>query len=174
MASILEKLEESEEEILMDLKPSRRRFIKEYMGALVWFIIGLVLLVLDWSFPFQEEMLNPELMGSAFFFAAAFLFVAYAEARRYVEHYVITDTAVYEDIGVFTDRHTDLPYMKLQRCGIHRPFMEKIVGVGDVRVDAGQDFFLIKGVSEPEEIERVIEDRMREVMSGGNMAAVHE
>ncbi len=174
MPSLKERLEESEEEILMSFKPARRRFVREYTAALVWFIIAVVLLLFDWNFPFQEELLNPELLGSAFFFSAALIFFVYAEARRYVEKYIITDTAIYEDIGVFANRSTNLPFMKLQRCGIHRPFLEKIVGVGDVRVDAGQDFFIIKGIPNAGEVHDLIDSRMREVMGGGNIAAVHQ
>ncbi|MFP4116839.1 MAG: PH domain-containing protein [Candidatus Aenigmatarchaeota archaeon] len=166
--------EDTEEEVLMDLKPSRRRFIKEYVGAAVWAIIGFVILYGNWTFPLQETLRRPELLGAAFFFSAAFLFTSYAEARRYVEHYIITNTAVYEDIGVFTDRHTDLPFMKLERCGVHRPFIEKIMGIGDVRVDSGRDFFIIKGVTNPNDVERLIERRMREVMGGGSVAAVND
>ncbi len=174
MTSLKDRLEKSEEEILMSFRPARRRFIKEYIAALIWLVIAVVLIVFDLNFPFQEELINPELLGSAFFFSSAFVFFVYAETRRYVERYIITDTAVYEDIGIFANRTTNLPFMKLQRCGISRPFMEKIVGVGDVRVDAGQDFFIIKGIPNPGEVQDLIDSRMREVMGGGNVAALHQ
>jgi len=163
-----------EEEILMEFKPARRRFLKEYTAGLIWLIIAVAFLTRDWAFPFESELIKPELLGASFFLSAAFIFFIYSEARRNVEKYKITDTAVYEEVGQFSQRVTDIPFMKLQRCGIHRPFIEKIVGIGDVRVDAGRDYFLLKGIANPEEVERLIEKKMREVMSGGNIGALHQ
>ncbi|GEM_PF-1852251 len=167
-------LEKLDEEVLMNMKPARRRFTKQYVAAFIWVLVSVFVLYSGWAIPLQGQLPRPDLLVSAFFFSASFIFFIYAEARRAVEHYIITDNAVYEDIGIFTDRHTNLPFMKLQRCGIHRPFMEKIMGIGDVRVDAGRDFFIIKGVANADEVERLIEKRMREVMSGGNVGALHQ
>ncbi|MFP4115599.1 MAG: PH domain-containing protein [Candidatus Aenigmatarchaeota archaeon] len=163
-----------EERVLMELKPARRRFFKEYIVAIICTALGLFIYYFPVELPFEDLLEYPQLLVSAFFFSAAFLFFAYAEARRYAENYRITESAVYEEIGIFSDRSTDLPFMKLERCGVHRTFQEKIVGIGDVRVDAGKDYFLIKGVAHPNEVEDLIESRMREVMRGGNTAAVHD
>ncbi len=168
------KKEGSDEEILMELRPARRRFTKEYIGAILWAVIGLILFYVNWDFSLGNQMLKVDLLGSAFFLSSALIFFIYAEARRFVEQYIITDTAVYEKVGLFSNRTTDIPFMKLQRCGINKPFLEKIVGVGDVRVDAGHNFFIIKGIANAEEVNNLIENRMREVMSGGNVAAVHD
>ena len=166
--------EEKEERVLMDIKPSRKRFLKEYLAAALWICIALAMYYTPLSLPLEGFLSKPQLFGVAFFLSAAFLFITYAEARRYSEDYKITEDEVREDIGVFSDRITSLPYMKLERCGIERPFIEKIEGIGDVRVDAGRDFFILKGVSNPEEIRDLIEKRMREVTKDGNFAAIND
>lgn len=166
------KEEIGEEEILLEIKPSRKRFIVEYSVALVMVVLSLVIYYRSVSIPIDVDYIHPEIFLPVFLLINSFILILYAEFRRKVEEYILTDYAVFEKIGIINKRMTNLPYIKLERCDLEEPFIERIVGIGDVRVDAGKDFFIIKGISRPEDIRDKIRSQMRRVMSGGNVAAV--
>lgn len=165
--------EEQTGEILAEIRPSRKRFVQEYSVFSASLILSALLLFTPLKIPFEVKFVNLKLFASIFFLVTAFFFLAYAEIRRYIEYYELTETGAFEEIGYFDKRSINLPYAKLERCGVEEPLMRRIMGIGDVRVDAGRDYFIIQGVEEPKKVRDLIREGMRRAMRG-NPAVVNE
>ncbi|MFP4046081.1 MAG: PH domain-containing protein [Candidatus Aenigmatarchaeota archaeon] len=162
------------EEILLDMYPSRRRFIGEYI---LFFILlsGSLLILFDvFAFPFEVSFIQADVLITSLLFSFGLIPLLYAEIRRHVEDYVISKNGVYEDVGYFDKRSTNLPFVKIERCEIEESLYDRILSIGNVRVDAGQDFFVIKGVAHPEKVRNIIRNQMSEAMTGGRPAALND
>lgn len=164
------------EEVLYETRPSRKRFIIEYLVSIVLITISFLLYYYR-PLPLNigSNYLYPNILLSVALIFTSFILISYSEFRRLIEKYILTDYAVFEKIGLINKRMTNLPYIKLERCDLEEPLVERMVGIGDVRVDAGKDFFIIKGVNNPSEVRDIIRSQMRRVMGGDNKtASVHD
>lgn len=161
-----------EEEVLFEAYPSRRRFIPEYLVFFVFMALGLIFFfdLLPFSLPSNIGPIRPSILVPSLFIAFSLLPFLYVEVRRHVEHYIISKSGVYEEVGYFDKRSTNLPFAKIERCEIEETFLGRILSIGDVRVDAGRDFFVISGVSKPKKVRNAIRNEMSQLMESGNEA----
>lgn len=159
---------------VIDILPSRRRFFVDYILSMVSLGIGAGMLYLPLQIPLNVQFIDPKLFFATFFLVSALLLLTYSELRRYVEKYRITKREVSEDVGYFDKRSTSLPFIKIERCEVERSFLQRILRIGDVRVDAGTDHFIIKGVGNPEGVRGMIRERMSGAMDRGSLAAVED
>ncbi|MFB6216322.1 MAG: PH domain-containing protein [Candidatus Aenigmatarchaeota archaeon] len=165
---------EKEEDERIRMKPSWRRFFVEHIFSLVSITAAITILYFRPSLPIRVPFVDLDIFVATFLIVTSILLVMYSELRRNVEEYTITGRGVFEEVGYFDKRSTSLPFIKVERCEVEQTFLQRILGIGSIRVDAGNDYFMINSVAKPKKIRDVIRDRMAETMDGGRISATSD
>jgi len=79
-----------------------------------------------------------------------------AEIKRRQTKYEISKYRVFKIVGKIKKRETTIPFQKIERTEVTQSMMDRLVDIGTVRVDTGEDHFLLEGVPEPKEIDQII------------------
>ncbi|MGQ0797077.1 MAG: PH domain-containing protein [Methanobacteriota archaeon] len=153
------------EETLLVTRPTRLLSLGYYVLTLfVWGIAGAFLLDLVPYVP--EGVRVPGLGWSLETFAAVVFFVfglvslLYAELVRKSTRYVITDVKVIREEGILSKRTAMVPYSHLERVDVTQSVLQRILRIGTVVVDTGDDSISIDMVPKPSEIQRILSQRM--------------
>lgn len=151
------------EQTLLVTRPTRLLSLGYYvLMAFVWAIAGAFLLDLV---PFVRGITIP-VLGSLERFAAVVFFVfglislLYAELVRKSTRYIITDVKVIREEGILSKKTAMVPYSHLERVEVTQSLLQRILRIGTVVVDTGDDSILIDMVPKPSEIQRILSQRM--------------
>lgn len=152
------------EQTLLVTRPTRLLSLGYYvLMAFVWAIAGAFLLDLV---PFVRGITIPVLGWSLERFAAVVFFVfglislLYAELVRKSTRYIITDVKVIREEGILSKRTAMVPYSHLERVEVTQSLLQRILRIGTVVVDTGDDSISIDMVPKPSEIQRILSQRM--------------
>lgn len=147
------------EQIIYKTKPSRLNFSGKYFGG----ILCIILAVFLWIDYFSIASSLPIIYGFNLLFwlvigfiVVAFLLVLKAEIDRHKISYEISKHRVFKIVGILRKKQTTIPFQKLERTDVSQSILDRLVNIGTVRVDTGEDHFLLEGVPDPEEIDRII------------------
>lgn len=155
------------EEILFRTRPSRFRYFWKYAGAVFLFVLA-ALFWLDIINPLSDlaislpSSLNPIYGYSLEFWTIAgcgviaLLLIFKAELDRIRIRYEISNYRVFKISGIFRKETISIPFQKLERCDVVQSSIGRLLNIGDVRVDTGEDHFLMEGVPKPKEIDDLI------------------
>ncbi len=151
--------EERDEEILLETKPSRINFLGKYIGA-IFLIVLSVILVTDY-FGLKPQLpdifgYNLLFWGIVFCLIIAFFLVLKAELDRYRIRYKISRYRANKIVGILKKNKTSIPFQKIERTDVVQSAVDRLVSIGTVRVDTGEDHFFIEGVPNPKEIDKLI------------------
>lgn len=155
------------EEVLLRTKPSRFKYFWKYAGA-VFLLVLAALFWMDFINPISDlaislpSSLNPVYGYSLEFWAItacgliALLLIIKAELNRFRIRYEISNYRVFKISGIFRKETISIPFQKLERCDVVQSSIGRLLNVGNVRVDTGEDHFLMEGVPKPKEIDDLI------------------
>ena len=105
------------------------------------------------------------LLHLALFFGILSIASGFAEQpewERLFKKYIITNNEIIKIEGILDKKQTVIPYQSVADVGITKSFLGRIVNVGTVNVRGfkeGGDIVL-KGVRNPEEVQRIIQNKM--------------
>ena len=152
------------EQTLLVTRPTRLLSLGYYvLMAFLWAIGAAFLLDLV---PFVPEGITIPVLGPLETFAAVVFFVfglialLYAELVRKSTRYVITDVKVIREEGILSKRTAMVPYSHLERVEVTQSLLQRILRIGTVVVDTGDDSISIDMVPKPSEIQRILSQRM--------------
>lgn len=90
----------------------------------------------------------------------SFLLFLLAELKRLTRRYLVYEHRVARREGILSRRIQYTPYAKVQRVELVQPFLQRILGIGDLLIDTGEDMIALEAVRNPTRVERILAERM--------------
>ena len=156
----------SGEETLLVTRPTRLIALR-YWAAMV---LALILAgVFGFHIPrlFAPSFLNYTVGGIDFgvIVAGFFLFLALlaflaAELKRKTTRYIITDNKIIREDGILNKNTQMIPYTQLERVDLHQSFGQRILKIGTIVVDTGDDTLSIDMVRHPAKVQELLSNRL--------------
>jgi membrane protein YdbS with pleckstrin-like domain len=145
---------QANERTLMSMGPARAHFLRYYVGV----VLLLVLTVLLWLF----NSLLPALVRTftlpltAFIALLVLVLLVLAEWKRASTRYVVTDFRIIKKHGILRRNETVVPYRQLERVVLHQGIIDRLLGIGSLSIDTGDDTVEISAVRDPKKVEQAI------------------
>jgi len=154
------------EQTLLVTRPTRLIALRWWSAmALALIVAGVLFVQLPWRF--SANLGNPTL-GSvpvSTILAAFFLFLALvafivAELKRKTTRYVITDNKIIREDGILNKNTVMIPYTQLERVDMKQTFGQRILRIGTIVVDTGDDTMNLDMISRPAQVQELLSSRL--------------
>jgi uncharacterized membrane protein YdbT with pleckstrin-like domain len=162
------------EQTLAEIRPTRLVALRYYIGTGFFLILAGVFYfqILRWFYPaFPSgtfaDWTTDRLAGVAFLVLAVLLLLA-AELIRKATKYTITDHRIIREDGILSKHKYMAPYTQLERVDLHQTILQRILRIGSVKVDTGDDKIDIEMIPKPREIQELLSKRMGRRAYGGD------
>ncbi len=153
------------ETTLMSLRPSRVLFLRYYVAAFLLLILSVVIgfgiFMMPAIGPVVATLVTIGVAGLLLF--TALILVLVAELSRLGTRYIVTDFRVIRKVGIVRRKENAMPFNKLERTEMSQGVIDRILGIGSVVVDTGEDQMTIKSVRNPRDVEQTISSRLQKV-----------
>ena len=133
------------ETTLLSLRPTRLIALHYYVITIIlWFVSALAFLdpgswIPDWRlFEFRLQSYAGALLGFL-----GLLTLLRAELKRMSVRYLVTDTRVIRRDGILRRKTQEMPFNKLERVELDQSLLQRILKVGDVVLDTGEDTIVL-------------------------------
>ena len=151
------------EKTLLSVRPSRIIVLRYYIGIVFLLIATFSLwffsyLLPPMSFIARETLLNA---ASGFLLFLAFLLWLIAEFKRASTRYEVTDFRVIRRDGILRRTETVVPYRQLERVQMTQGILDRVLGIGTLLIDTGDDSVRIASVRDPKKVQDAIMSRMQ-------------
>lgn len=145
---------QANERTLMSMGPARAHFLRYYVGIVL--LLGLTVLL--WLFKSFLPALVQTFTLPVTLFIAVFilLLLLIAEWKRASTRYVVTDFRIIKKHGILRRNETVVPYRQLERVVLHQGIIDRILGIGSLTIDTGDDTVEIASVRDPKGVEKAI------------------
>lgn len=163
----------SGEQTLLVTRPTRLIALR-YWSAMVLALILAGVFGLRIPRALGTNLLNYTVGGIDFglILAAFFLFLALlaflaAELKRKTTRYIITDNKIIREDGILNKNTQMIPYTQLERVDLHQTFGQRIMKIGTIVVDTGDDVLKIDMIRHPAQVQELLSNRLgRRAWSG--------
>src|SRR2546427_8089813 len=92
-------------------------------------------------------------------FFALLAFLA-AELKRKTTRYIITDNKIIREDGILNKNTAMIPYTQLERVDMRQSFSQRILKIGTIVVDTGEDTMNMDMVPHPAHIQELLSSRI--------------
>jgi uncharacterized membrane protein YdbT with pleckstrin-like domain len=156
----------SGEQTLLVTRPTRLIALRYWISTLFALVLAAIFgLRVPWRF--ASTFPNPDIRGidlstilaGLFVFLALLAFLG-AELKRKSTRYVITDNKIIREDGILNKNTEMIPYTQLERVDLHQSFGERILKIGTIVVDTGDDTLKIEKVRHPAKIQAMLSERL--------------
>jgi len=152
------------EQTLMTMKPTRYIAFHYY----VLFVLSLILAPLIYFHPWYFDQIPRATIGpfdTTLILVALLLILALyslirAELKRATTFYVITDNKIIRKDGILSKNTQMVPYTQLERVDLNQTIGQRILHIGTVVVDTGDDVLRIDQISHPEKVQQLLSARL--------------
>ena len=156
----------SGEQTLLVTRPTRLIALRWWSAVVLALIVaGALFLQLPWRF--SSTLANPALgsLPVSAILAAFFLFLALvafiiAELKRKTTRYVITDNKIIREDGILNKNTVMIPYTQLERVDMKQSFGQRILRIGTIVVDTGDDTMNLDMISRPAQVQELLSSRL--------------
>ena len=146
------------ENILWKGRKTRKVFIHYYVVAFLLIVLGAISFAeIFWKVPFSMHV-------SITLIAIGLIVIVVQEIKRIGVRYIITETRVIKEMGIVNKKTEYIPYQMVERISFESPWYMRILKIGDIRVDTGEDSFLLESLNHPEKIEALLNRAMERVI----------
>ncbi len=97
---------------------------------------------------------------AGFFVLLAILAFLGAEIRRKTTRYIITDNKIIREDGILNKNTEMIPFTQLNRVDLHQTFSQRILKIGTIVVDTGDDTLRIEMISHPTRVQELLSARL--------------
>src|SRR6267143_3296098 len=154
------------EETLLVTRPTRLIALRYWTAMFVALILAGVF---GFHVPrfFGSSALNYSVAGidlgvilAGFFLFLALLAFLAAELKRKTIRYIITDNKIIREDGILNKNTEMIPYTQLERVDLHQSFGQRILKIGTIVVDTGDDTLSIDMVRHPAKVQALLSNRL--------------
>lgn len=97
---------------------------------------------------------------SIFFLLIALYGFIRAELKRYTTSYVITDNKIVRTDGILNKNTQMIPYTQLNRVDLSQNLFQRILKIGTLVIDTGDDTLKIEMISHPRDVQDLLSQRI--------------
>src|SRR5437867_13052889 len=156
----------SGEQTLLVTRPTRLIALRWWSAMVLALIVaGALFVQLPWRF--SSTLGNPALgsLPVSAILAAFFLFLALvafiiAELKRKTTRHIITDNKIIREDGILNKNTAMIPYTQLERVDMRQSFSQRILKIGTIVVDTGEDTMNMDMVPHPAHIQELLSSRI--------------
>jgi len=153
------------EKTLERIRPTRFIAFKYYLLILISLVLAAAFLLLD---PIKNYAnVDNSIMGLSFDVVAAIflLFIAFlafvgAELIRYTTLYLITDNKIVRTDGILSKNTQMVPYTQFKAIDLHQSLLERVLHIGTLKIDTGEDTIKIETISHPKRLQELLSERL--------------
>ena len=98
-------------------------------------------------------------LAAVFLFFALIAFLA-AELKRKTTRYIITDNKIIREDGILNKNTEMIPYTQLERVDLRQTFGQRILKIGTIVVDTGDDTLNMDMISHPAHVQELLSARL--------------
>ena len=151
------------ERTLLSLRPSRLLVLRYYVGMVLLLVLTLLLWVFNYLIPPVGPITTRTLSlgATGFFLFLVFLLWMIAEFKRASTRYEVTDFRIVRKDGILRRNETAVPYRQLERVVLHQGILDRVLGIGTLVIDTGDDTVQISSIRDPKKVEQAIMSRMQ-------------
>ncbi len=152
------------EQTLLTTRPTRYIAFHYYVLAILSLILAPLLYfrpsVLD-AVPVYTigPVTTGDLLLVFFLLLALYSFIR-AELKRATTFYVITDNKIIRRDGILSKNTQMIPYTQLERVDLNQSLGQRILHIGTVIVDTGDDTLKIDHIPHPEKVQQLLSQRL--------------
>ncbi len=153
------------EQTLMTMRPTRLIALRYYaltfssliVAPTLWFVEPIIrfgnvsLSILGWSLD--------HILTVVFLLLALYGFLR-AELMRATTRYIITDNKIIREDGILNKKTQMVPYTQLERVDLRQSFVQRILRIGTLVVDTGDDTLSIDMVPHPAQVQELLSERL--------------
>lgn len=143
-----------EEKILWEGRKSRKIFLHYYLLGIVFIILALSLFLgfLD-QLPFISGL---SIYLSLFLAGIGITLILVGEFKRILIKYMITETRVVKEEGIINKRTDQIPYQMVEKIASNNRWYERLLKIGNIEINTGEEDFWLESVNHPEDVEKLI------------------
>jgi len=154
------------EQTLLVTRPTRLIALRWWSAMVLALILAGVLFVqLPWRFsstlgnPTSGSLPASTILAALFLFLALITFLV-AELKRKTTRYVITDNKIIREDGILNKNTVMIPYTQLERVDLKQTFGQRILRIGTIVVDTGDDTMNLDMISRPAQVQELLSSRL--------------
>lgn len=152
------------EQTLLETRPTRLISFKFYVATFLSWILAVVFLggfidrIPAITIPFLGWSSN--LLLALLFALLGLVSLATAELKRASTHYIITDNKIIRRDGILNKRTMMVPYTQLEKVDLNQSLLQRILRIGTLNIDTGDDSITIDMVPRPAQVQELLSQRM--------------
>ncbi len=139
-------------------RKSRKTFLHYYLFGTLLAIAALLLLT-----GFFDSFVSLGVFSSYASYllgGVGVILVIASEIKRILVKYIITETRIIKEEGII-NRHVDyIPYQMVEKISFRNMWYERLLKIGNLEVDTGEDSFWLYSIDNPEKVEGIINKAM--------------
>ncbi len=89
----------------------------------------------------------------------------YAELKRITRRYLVYENRVARREGILSKRIQYMPYNKVERVVFNQSILKRLLGIGDIIIDTGEDSIVFEAVRNPRRMEGMVSERLSSASS---------
>ncbi|HEY7587952.1 MAG TPA: PH domain-containing protein [Thermoplasmata archaeon] len=153
------------EKTLLTTRPTRFIAFRYY----VLLVVSLILAAGTWFLQPLQQYANVtfaiagwslDRILAVFFLLIALYGLLRGELTRVTTRYVITDNKIIREDGILNKSTQMIPYTQLERLDLRQSFLQRILHIGTLVVDTGDDSLEIEMIPRPAQIQELLSDRL--------------
>jgi len=91
------------------------------------------------------------------------------EVKRTSVKYSVTSRRVVKETGIFNKKKDYIPYQMVEKISVNELWYQRLLNIGDIKVDTGEANFYLESIDRPEKVEEIIRSAMSNmVVYAGN------
>src|SRR5213592_2443120 len=149
------------EQTLLVTRPTRLIALRWWSAMVLALILAGVLFVqLPWRFSSTLGSLPASTILAALFLFLALITFLVAELKRKTTRYVITDNKIIREDGILNKNTVMIPYTQLERVDMKQTFGQRILRIGTIVVDTGDDTMNLDMIPRPAQVQELLSSRL--------------
>ncbi len=152
------------EQTLLTAKPTRYIALHYYVLMLIAIIVApLVFFHVSYLSQLPDPPAGPvhsDTIIAGLLLLLALYCLVRAELKRATTIYIITDNKIIRRDGILSRNTQMMPYTMLNRVDLNQTFGQRMLHIGSILVDTGDDRMSIDHVAHPERIQQLLSSRI--------------
>lgn len=152
------------EQTLLTAKPTRYIAFSYYVVLIISLLLApLVFFRVSYLDRLPDPAVGPvhsDTIITGLLLLLAVYCLARAELKRATTFYIITDNKIIRRDGILSRNTQMMPYTLLNRVDLSQTFGQRLLHIGSVLVDTGDDRMSIDHVAHPEKIQQLLSARI--------------
>lgn len=156
---------QADEKTLDRIRPTRFIAFKYYLLMFISLVLAVSILLVS---PIKNNIdvensimeLSLDVVVAIFFLFIAFLCLIGGELKRLTTLYLVTDNKIVRKDGILSKRTQMVPYTEFKSVDLRQNLLERILHIGTLEIDTGEDTIKIETISHPNKLQEMLSRRL--------------